>query len=143
MDTVRKFMDKCNIDGRVLYDQSMAQHTSFHIGGPADAFVLPSTGAELARLMEAALADGIACTVIGGGANLLVADAGLRGIVACTSLLKGIEHRQQADGSVLVRAQAGLPVTELVRYTLEHELAGLEFAAGLPGFVGGAAYMNA
>jgi UDP-N-acetylmuramate dehydrogenase len=101
-------------------------------------------------------------TIIGGGANLLVADVGVRGIVVCTSLLRRFEVEATGvspgaagsgftptggnpgvSGGYTVRAGAGLPVTELLARLLELGLSGLEFAAGLPGSVGGAVYMNA
>jgi UDP-N-acetylmuramate dehydrogenase len=183
MPTLRKFLEKINIDAEVRFDEPMANHTSFRIGGPADVLVLPRSTDNLSRLLEAAEAEGIPVAVIGGGANLLVADAGVRGIVVCTSLLRRFEveatgSRSEAAGSdpgatgsgseaagsdpgatgsgsavagsdpgatggFRVRAGAGLPVTELLARLLELGLSGLEFAAGLPGSVGGAVYMNA
>ncbi|OHD81790.1 MAG: UDP-N-acetylenolpyruvoylglucosamine reductase [Spirochaetes bacterium RIFOXYC1_FULL_54_7] len=140
----------------------MANHTSFRIGGPADALVLPRSTDDLARLLVAAESEGIPVAVIGGGANLLVADAGVRGVVVCTSLLRRFEVEATGDnlgaagsgpaaaggdpeatGGYMVRVGAGLPVTELLARLLELGLSGLEFAAGLPGSVGGAVYMNA
>jgi len=139
MDTLRKFIENCNIDAEIAYDEPMARHTTFRIGGPADAFVRPRTSAALSALLAAARAEGVPVAVVGGGANLLVADRGVRGVVASTELLRRAELG--ADG--LLRAEAGLPVVALVRLALELGLTGLEFAAGLPGSVGGAVYMNA
>ncbi len=142
MSTVRKFLENCNIDAETRYDEPLAPHTSFRIGGPADAFVLPRSEEALAALLKAAREEGIAAQVIGGGANLLVADEGVRGIVLCTALLQELRELDSAEGSGLYAA-SGVPVTRLVAYARDRGLAGLEFAAGLPGSVGGAVYMNA
>jgi len=139
MTTLRKFIEKCNIDADIAYDEPMAPHTTFRIGGPADVFARPRTPEALAALLKAARDEGVPVAVVGGGANLLVADAGVRGVVASTELLRGA--RPDGDGRLF--AEAGLPVVVLVRMAMEAGLAGLEFAAGLPGSVGGAAYMNA
>jgi UDP-N-acetylmuramate dehydrogenase len=117
----------------------MARHTTFRIGGPADAFVRPRTADALSALLTAVREEGVPIAVIGGGANLLVADRGVRGVVASTELLRGASIGR--DG--LLRAEAGLPVVALVRLAQESGVTGLEFAAGLPGSVGGAVYMNA
>ncbi|MBN2873899.1 MAG: UDP-N-acetylmuramate dehydrogenase [Spirochaetales bacterium] len=139
MATLRKFLENCNIDAEIRYDEPMSAHTSFRIGGPADAFVRPSSVQALATLLQAAAIAELPLAVIGGGANLLVADAGVRGIVACTDSIA--EVRVDTDGSM--HAGAGLPVRNLVQMALERGRGGLEFAAGLPGSVGGAVYMNA
>lgn len=144
MDTLRKFLEKCNIDAEIRYDEPMSAHTTFRIGGPADAFVMPRDPGSLASLLEHARAEGVPAAVIGGGANLLVADTGVRGIVACTSLLRETRLESgQLDGESVIFAGAGVPVTELTMFALDRGLSGLEFAAGLPGSVGGACYMNA
>lgn len=132
-------MEKCNIDAEIAYDEPMAAHTSFRIGGPADALVRPRTIRAAAALLAAARDEEVQVAAIGGGANLLVADAGVRGVVLSTELLRGVGLGD--DGSLY--AEAGLPVVDLVRLAIRAGRAGLEFAAGLPGSVGGAVYMNA
>jgi UDP-N-acetylmuramate dehydrogenase len=139
MGTLRKFIDKCNIDAETLYDEAMRSHTTFRIGGPADAFVRPRTPEAFSRLLFEAAAEGIPVALVGGGANLLVADSGIRGIVASTAFLRSLSL--QPDGSTY--AGAGFPVVGLVGEALHHGLSGLEFAAGLPGSIGGAVFMNA
>ncbi|PKL08124.1 MAG: UDP-N-acetylenolpyruvoylglucosamine reductase [Spirochaetae bacterium HGW-Spirochaetae-7] len=139
MSTLRKFIDKCNIDAEVAFDEPMAGHTTFRIGGPADAFVRPRSPQAMSSLMAAARAEGVALAVMGGGANLLVADRGVRGIVASTGLLR---TTRAVPGNML-RVGAGIPVTSLVGQGLEQGLSGLEFASGLPGSTGGAVFMNA
>lgn len=142
----------------------MAGHTTFRIGGPADAFALPRSPEALAALLEAAREGGFPAYLIGGGANLLVADAGVRGLVVSTAGLGGIRELGPGElgaaglpgaaldaeppasdrgGERRLYAGAGVPVAELVEKAAELGLGGLEFAAGLPGSVGGAVYMNA
>ncbi|MBP7263222.1 MAG: UDP-N-acetylmuramate dehydrogenase [Spirochaetia bacterium] len=143
MDTLRKIFQKSNIDAQVLYDEPLARRTSFRIGGPADVFVLPRNTGALAAVMRAARDAGTPMAVLGGGANVLASDAGFRGVVVCTSLMDAVELVPSDAGSAILRAGAGAPVTALVRAALARGLAGIEFAAGLPGSAGGAAYMNA
>lgn len=125
----------------------MAGHTTFRIGGPADAFALPRSPEALAALLRAAREGGFPAYLIGGGANLLVADAGVRGLVISTAGLGGLRELDRAGvaegGERCLYAGAGVPVAELVERAAELGLGGLEFAAGLPGSVGGAVYMNA
>ena len=123
----------------MAFDEPMSSHTTFRIGGPADAFVRPRNIDALGALIAAARKQGMPTTVIGGGANLLVGDAGVRGIVVSTELLRGLD--MVAEG--LLYAEAGLSVAALVDDAAGRSLQGLEFAAGLPGSVGGAVFMNA
>jgi UDP-N-acetylmuramate dehydrogenase len=139
MTTLRKFLDNCNIDADVAYDEPMSRHTTFRIGGPADAFVKPWNADAFSALLKAARNAGVPVAIIGGGANLLVADRGVRGIVASTEALR--HTRLTGEGALY--AGAGVPVVELVHLALREGRSGLEFAAGLPGSVGGAVYMNA
>lgn len=139
MTTLRKFLENCNIDADIAYDEPMASHTTFRIGGPADAFVKPRSAEAFSALLRAAREAGVPVAIIGGGANLLVADRGIRGIVASTEAL--CDTRLASDGTLF--AGAGVPVVELVRLALREGRSGMEFAAGLPGSVGGAVYMNA
>ncbi len=138
-DTLRKFFDNFNTDLKVFFDEAMSRHTSLKIGGPADAFVIASSKKALAELVQKAGQESIPVHVIGGGANLLVGDRGVRGIVA-SSL--GLAHAQiEEDGSIY--SEAGMDVVRLCAIAKDKALSGLEFAAGLPGSLGGAVYMNA
>lgn len=121
----------------------MSGHTSFRIGGPADALVFPESGQRLALLAREASEKGIPFTIIGAGANLLVSDSGIRGIVASTSFMTGISQEAGPGEAVIIKAGAGYPVRKLVDFCIDNSLAGMEFAAGLPGSVGGAVFMNA
>ena len=123
---------------RVLRNASLAPYTTFRVGGPADWLVFAQNARELKAAVTAARTAGLPLTIIGGGSNLLVADAGVRGVVV---RVHGGEARTIADG--LVRADAGLTINGLVRWTINRGCAGLEAWAGTPGTVGGAVYGNA
>jgi UDP-N-acetylmuramate dehydrogenase len=118
---------------------SLARHTSYRIGGPADLLVVPDTVDELAAVLRAAAAHGVAVTLLGGGSNVLVGDGGIRGVVM--RLGRGFaEVDWQETG---VRAGAAVQVGQLCRAAVARGLTGLEFAEGIPGTVGGALFMNA
>jgi UDP-N-acetylmuramate dehydrogenase len=116
----------------------LAPLTTFRVGGPADWLVDVQGAAELRTLLEIARAGGVPVTLLGGGSNVLVADEGVRGIVV---RLRGGQVRALDPG--LVRADAGVTINGLVRWTITHALGGIEAWAGTPGTVGGAVYGNA
>ena len=121
--------------------EPMSLHTTFKIGGPADRFVTVHNEAALAELLKAAKAAEIPCFILGNGSNLLVSDAGYRGVVVTL----GGEFKEmvlEEDGCT-VRCGAGAMLSALCRFAAEHSLSGLEFAWGIPGCTGGAVYMNA
>ncbi len=123
---------------KVLRDAPLAPYTTFRVGGPADWLVLARGADDVKTAVTAAKDAQLPVTVIGGGSNLLVADAGVRGVVI----------RVHGGGAAmteagLVRADAGLTINGFVRWTINHGLAGLEAWAGTPGTVGGAVYGNA
>lgn len=129
---------------RVRFDVPMARHTYFRVGGPADAMAMPADIRELKDLIGLVEQAGVDWFVLGGGTNLLVKDKGIRGVVV--SLEKGfsaIETVESSTDRVLVRAGAGAGLSALCRYALENNLAGMNFAVGIPGTVGGAVVMNA
>ena len=115
----------------------LAPLTTFNVGGPADWLVDVRTVDELTAVLAAAR-DALPVTVLGGGSNVLVADAGVRGVVL------RVQFRDIAQtASDRVRAGGGVTVNGLVRWTISHGLAGIEAWAGTPGTVGGAIYGNA
>jgi len=142
MPTLRDFLEKINIKAGILYDEPMSAHTTFRIGGPADALVAPADRASLLALLGAARREGIPCFILGGGANVVVADRGIRGIVVDTRLLSGTA-REASGGDSLLVAGAGTVVDRLVEAAAGLGLAGLETFYGMPGSVGGAVFMNA
>lgn len=124
--------------GRVRADVPLAPLTTFRVGGPADWLVDVGSEAELTATMGAARAAGLPVTILGGGTNVLVADAGVRGVVIRVRLT-GVSQ----PGPDVVRAEAGLTMNGLVRWTIGRGLAALESWAGTPGTVGGAIRGNA
>lgn len=124
---------------RVKLDQPMDRYTTFRIGGPADVMFFPETPQEILVAQALATESGVPVTVIGCGSNLLVSDAGIRGLViALGKPFSRIEVRENA-----IFAQAGARLSAVANAALAHGLTGLEFASGIPGSVGGGAYMNA
>lgn len=124
----------------VYTDFPLSKVTSFQTGGNADVLILPNSEEALRAMLIACKAQGIRNHVIGNGSNLLVSDSGVRGIVfrlgAPMAKMEMLE-----DGKI--RCEAGASLTALCNFALKHGLSGLEFAYGIPGSAGGAAYMNA
>jgi len=126
-------------DTEVRLAEPMSRHTSFHIGGPADVFLMPRTVRDLQRVVSLTRELEAPLTVIGNGSNLLIRDGGLRGIV-----LKVAENLStiQFDG-VRGQAQSGALLADVSKTAAQCGLAGLEFAVGIPGTIGGGVMMNA
>lgn len=116
----------------------MKNHTSFKIGGAADIFVCPKNGKELEFAVQAAKQADIPITVIGNGSNLLVSDDGIEGMVICLEKMNEITVNGEK-----VTAGAGALLGKIASEAAAKELTGMEFAAGIPGSVGGAVFMNA
>lgn len=131
---------------QVLFDEPMSRHTTFGIGGPADALVTIKTDQQIKELAGWTRERGYPLMIVGAGSNLVVRDGGVRGLVL--KFGNGFEAIEQAthatpNGSAMVTAGAGVLVRRLGKYALDHGLAGLNFALGIPGTVGGALRMNA
>jgi UDP-N-acetylmuramate dehydrogenase len=123
--------------------EPLARYTSMKIGGPADYFVEVTRAAALADLLRALGRNGVDFYLLGNGSNVLISDRGVRGaVIRLGGEFKTVEWRDAADG-VRVNAGAACAVTQLVREAARKGCAGLEFAEGIPGTVGGALYMNA
>jgi UDP-N-acetylmuramate dehydrogenase len=125
--------------GEALPDEPLAPRTSIRVGGPADLLVRPADPDDLATLLRAVRELGVPLAVLGGGANTLVADAGVRGVVLRLPADLGEER---AEGERLV-LPAGAPIARLMARAHERGLVGAEFSAGIPGTLGGATAMNA
>lgn len=125
-------------ENRILKEEPMAKHTTFRVGGVADYYAAPEKEM-LPKLIQCCLAYDVPYMVIGNGSNLLVSDSGIRGMV--------IEiGRNMSDICVedtLIRVQAGALLSRTANEALANSLSGMEFAAGIPGCVGGAVVMNA
>ncbi len=120
------------------FDEPMAGHTSFRIGGPADLYVVPSTEEELVDTLRRCRQGGVPFFLLGGGTNILVADQGIRGVVVDLGRLSRIEP----DGEGLA-AGCGAEISVVSEAALRMGMSGLEFCYSLPGSVGGAVWMNA
>jgi UDP-N-acetylmuramate dehydrogenase len=123
---------------RVRIAEALAPLTTFHVGGPADYLVETRSAEETVACVRAAIALNLPITVLGGGSNVLVSDAGVRGIV-----LLARDRHVEREGTDGVRAGSGLTINGLVRWTVGQGLSGLEAWAGTPGTVGGAIHGNA
>jgi UDP-N-acetylmuramate dehydrogenase len=119
-------------------DVPLAHLTTFRIGGPARYFIQPASIEQFGDAIEWAHGQAVPYFVLGGGANVLVHDRGFDGLIIHTGKMKGIEIEGES-----IDAECGVAVDTLVNTALDHGLGGLEFAAGLPGTVGGALFMNA
>lgn len=124
-----------------LIDEPMSRHTTFRIGGTVDRFLTVESEEQLIALLRILENENIPWQVLGNGSNLLVSDKGIRGAVLT---LGGVfaEIELLPDGKT-VRAGAAAPLSSLCAFARDKGLSGLEFAWGIPGSVGGAAYMNA
>ncbi|MDR1985862.1 MAG: UDP-N-acetylmuramate dehydrogenase [Treponema sp.] len=145
MISVRKFIEKINIErgftGELRYDEPLALHTTFKVGGPADLWIRPQAGCFPeygACLLRHAQAEGIPVFVLGGGANIVVSDQGIRGIVLDTGGWSGLSLTGE---EVIIRS--GMGIDAALDTLAAHERGGLEFLAGMPGSFGGALWMNA
>lgn len=120
-------------------DAMLKDYTSFKIGGKADLMVFPDSAEKLSEIIKTAKSSGVPVFVLGKGSNLLVSDSGINAVVINTSKLDGIELIDETT----IKCQSGISLSRLCRFALDNSLTGLEFAFGIPGTAGGAAYMNA
>ncbi|MDP3790181.1 MAG: UDP-N-acetylmuramate dehydrogenase [Candidatus Omnitrophota bacterium] len=128
------------IKGRVLYDEPMAKHTSFRVGGPAEVWAEPDDIDGIQACISLAKDRNIPVFVAGGGTNLLVRDEGIKGVVISMTSPK---MKKVYYGDVKVSSTPAVRLGELIRSCADNSLGGLEFLAGVPGTVGGAVAMNA
>ncbi|NLV17457.1 MAG: UDP-N-acetylmuramate dehydrogenase [Syntrophomonadaceae bacterium] len=124
---------------KIKYDEPMNNHTTFGIGGPADVMAMPENLQEIRSLIQWAQSNDLPFMVIGGGSNLIVRDGGIRGLVI--KLASNFDKTWIHD--LQIRAQSGIKLSRLAELAADHGLAGLEFAEGIPGNLGGAVNMNA
>ena len=122
----------------VLVDEPMSEHTTFEVGGPADLFVTPEDIDEVREVVSAVRESGENYFLLGRGSDLLVSDAGYRGVIIALECLMGVSVEDDE-----MCCQAGVDLREASEMACELGLSGLEFACGIPGSVGGACYMNA
>ena len=124
---------------KVLLQEPMKLHTTFRIGGPADCLVYLENEEQLCKIQKYLRLVDVPYTVIGNGSNLLVSDQGYAGIV----LVVGKHMSRIEVRDCYLEAEAGALMSQVAKAAKEHGLTGLEFAAGIPGTIGGGAVMNA
>ena len=122
------------------FQESMAKHTSFRIGGPAEVMALPKNREELAEILKKSALLDRKIRILGAGTNVLAPDAGIPGLVIC---LKDCMDGMQLLEENRIWVAAGVSMTRAAVFAANHGLSGLEFAHGIPGSVGGGVYMNA
>ena len=141
-------MDRIGLLARELEQNNIAaqqkiplsQKCTFRIGGPADLFAEPKSGDEITTALALAAKHGVPMLVLGAGSNILFADEGYRGFI----LKLGVGFsRVWQESEAVISCQSGAKLSELCEFARQLGLAGLEFAYGIPGTVGGAVYMNA
>ena len=122
------------------FQEPMAKHTSFRIGGPVEAMAFPKTKDELAALLKTSVLLDCKTAILGAGTNVLAPDEGISGLVICLKdCLDGMERLDDTR----IRVMAGVTMTRAAVFAANLGLSGLEFAHGIPGTVGGGVYMNA
>lgn len=126
--------------GIVKIDEPMRKHTNFKIGGNADVFVIAKNIEEIKCVIKFSKENNILLTILGNGSNVLVSDKGIRGIVLQVGT-KEIKIEKQKNA--LVEVEAGVMLGALAQVLLKQSISGFEFAAGIPGSIGGAIRMNA
>ncbi len=128
-----------SITDNVLFDEEMSRHTTFRIGGKADAFVNVENALEIEKIIHFCTDTDTPYMIMGNGSNMLVGDGGIRGVVI--HIGNGMS-KYRIEGNE-VYADAGILMSVLAKKILEAKLTGFEFAAGIPGTLGGGIYMNA
>lgn len=127
-----------HVEGEIRWHEPLALHTSLQVGGPADVLVFPADVEDVIRVVRGARMSHIPLMVL-GGTNVVIRDKGIRGIVMQLKPLTQIQEEPQH----MVYAQAGVRLPRLMQFSLGRKLSGLEWAAGIPGTVGGGVVMNA
>ncbi len=128
-------------DGDIYPSEPMARHTTYRIGGPARFYVQVGSIGALSKLVATCERTGAKWVVVGRGSNLLVADGGYDGVVI--SLGRDFRNMRYDEASSCIQVGAGALLSSVVQEAFHRSLAGLEFAVGTPGSVGGAVRMNA
>ena len=147
-ETIARIVDSCTkenpCDLDVRFEEPMSAHSTFKAGGLADCYLRPSGDGFpvfATALLAAARAEGVPVFILGGGANILAADEGVRGIVLDIGGWAGETGQRQGDG--VVEFRSGTVLDDAAEIAAGAGLSGLEFLAGMPGSIGGAVWMNA
>ncbi|WP_026517528.1 UDP-N-acetylmuramate dehydrogenase [Butyrivibrio sp. MC2021] len=135
LESLRGILSEENI----LIDEPMSRHTTFKTGGPARLFIRPDNRQQLLEALDIIRKSGEQHYILGNGSNLLVSDKGYEGVIISLSNLKNLEVVDETR----IRAEAGCLNSQIAALARENSLTGFEFAAGIPGTIGGAMIMNA
>jgi UDP-N-acetylmuramate dehydrogenase len=133
---VSEMLPNCTL----LFDEPMAKHTSFRIGGPVSVMTFPKNAGELRDVLKVSTLLDLKPVILGAGTNVLAPDAGVEQMVIC--LKDALEGMEKLDDT-RIRVFAGVTMTRAAVFAANNGLSGLEFAHGIPGTVGGGVYMNA
>lgn len=139
MTELIKLLESSNI--RHIYNEPMKNHTSFKTGGAAELFIIPGNSEELSAVLSKCGELSIEPFILGNGSNLLISDDGIKGRPVI-QIGKGFDFIRKIDDNTL-EIGAGTNLTAACRFALNESLSGMEFAFGIPGSCGGAAFMNA
>lgn len=126
-----------------MFNESMREHTTIKIGGPADVWFEAEDAEDLVNIVKWAFEHKIPWMVFGNGSNTLVRDGGIKGIIISLKKFDWIREEGSIDGNLKVQVGTGVLMQHLLNWTVEHSLSGIEVLAGIPGTVGGAVVMNA
>ncbi len=141
---IKEIFDKGLFKGEVRFEEPMSAHTSLRIGGPAEIMAFPEDPMSLKNILIAAKRDQVPVFIFGGGTNLLVSDEGIGGIVIALKTFNKIEFtRDSNDKKAMLYVGAGAPLAKLINFAQKNGCRGIEALAGIPGYWGGAVYMNA
>lgn len=136
---IKKMLEERLMPDSVCINEMMSRHTTFRIGGPASVFVTPKNEEDLVTTIHVCRSQRVPYFVLGNGSNLLVSDQGYDGVVVHI----GANMRDISVEGTEVTAKTGAMLSQVAHAALEHGLTGMEFAAGIPGSLGGACMMNA
>lgn len=124
----------------ICFEEPLSKHTSFRIGGPAEAMAFPKNREELAELLKKPCLWDRKPAILGAGTNVLAPDEGMKGLIIC--LKDCLDGMERVDGTS-IRVMAGVTMARAAVFAASQGLSGLEFAHGIPGTIGGGVYMNA
>ena len=124
----------------ICFEEPLSKHTSFRIGGPAEAMAFPKNREELAELLKKSCSWDRKPAILGAGTNVLAPDEGMKGLIIC--LKDCLDGMERVDGTS-IRVMAGVTMARAAVFAASQGLSGLEFAHGIPGTIGGGVYMNA
>jgi UDP-N-acetylmuramate dehydrogenase len=138
MDDILKYLQTILAEKSILKDEPLHNYTFTKLGGNADYLVFPISNEQVKKIFDYTQLHHIPLTILGHGANVIIKDGGIRGIVMSLLKMKTIHLKGNN-----ISAQGGAPLIDVSKFALTQQLSGLEFACGIPGSVGGALYMNA